>query len=347
MKFTAQQIADVLEGTVNGNPNEEVFKLSKIEEGETGGLTFLSNPKYTSYIYTTKASVAIVSRTFQPNKPITPTLIKVEDPYASFTKILHFYNEVKNNKQGREIPNLISASAKVGENEYIGAFSHIGEHVIIGNNVKIYPNTFIGDNCKIGDNTIIFSGVKIYSETVIGNNCKIHANTIIGSDGFGFVPNKNGEFEAIPQIGNVVIGDCVDIGASTTIDRATMGSTIIRKGVKLDNQIQIAHNVEIGMNTVIASQTGIAGSTKVGQGCMIGGQVGIGGHLKIEDNVKILAKAGVTKNIKAGSVINGNPAINAIQHNKNNVYLKNLSKLIERVEKIEKGIYTQNQLQNE
>jgi UDP-3-O-[3-hydroxymyristoyl] glucosamine N-acyltransferase len=344
MKFTAQQIADVLEGTVQGNPEEEVFKLAKIEEGEKGALTFLSNPKYTSYLYKTKASVAIVNTNFQPEKPITSTLIKVEDPYGAFSKILTFYNEVKNNKQGRETPVFIADSAKIGEQEYIGAFAYIGENVILGNNVKIYPNSFIGDNCKIGENSTIFSGVKIYSDTEIGKNCKIHSNAVIGSDGFGFAPTKSGEYETIPQIGNVIIEDNVDIGSATTVDRATMGSTIIRKGVKLDNQIQVAHNVEIGKNTVIASQTGIAGSTKIGEGCMIGGQVGIGGHIKIGNNVKILAKAGVTKNIKDGSMVNGNPAINVIQHNKNNVHLKNLSKLVAKVEKIEKEINTQNQL---
>lgn len=344
MKFTAQQIAEVLDGTITGNPDEEVFKLCKIEEGEKGGLTFLSNPKYTSYIYTTKASLAIVSKSFHPEKSITPTLIKVDDPYSSFTKILHFYNEVKNNKQGRETPNFIAKTASIGVNEYIGSFVYIGENVIVGENVKIYPNSFIGDNCKIGNNTTIFSGVKIYSETQVGNNCKIHSNTVIGSDGFGFAPNKNGEFEEIPQIGNVIIEDNVSLGSSTTIDRATMGSTIIRKGVKLDNHIQIAHNVEIGKNTVIASQTGIAGSTKIGESCMIGGQVGIGGHLKIANNVKILAKAGVTKNIKENSIVNGNPAINVIQHNKNNVFLRNLSKLVDKVKNIEEILNTQNKL---
>lgn len=344
MKFTAQQIADVLEGTIQGNPEEEVSKLSKIEEGEKGVLTFLSNPKYTSYLYKTKASVVIVDNNFQPEKPITLTLIKVEDPYVAFTKILQFYNEVKNNKQGREQPIFIANSAKIGENEYIGAFAYIGENVVIGKNVKIYPNSFIGDNCKIGENSTIFSGVKIYSDTIIGSNCKIHSNSVVGSDGFGFAPTKSGEYETIPQIGNVIIENNVDVGSGTTIDRATMGSTIIRKGVKLDNQIQVAHNVEIGQNTVIASQTGIAGSTKIGENCMIGGQVGIGGHIKIGNRVKILAKAGVTKNIKDDSMINGNPAINVMQHNKNNVHLKNLSKLVEKVAQIEKEINTQNQL---
>ena len=263
MNFTAQQIADILEGEVFGNPNEEVSKLSKIEEGEKGSLTFLSNPKYNQFLYTTNASIAIVNKSFIPEKNITTTLIKVENAYKSFSKLLEFYNEVKNNKTGREAPHFIANSAKIGGNEYLGAFSYIGENVVIGENVKIYPNSYIGDNTIIGDNCIIFSGVKIYSESEIGNYCKIHSGCIIGSDGFGFAPNEKGEYKAIPQIGNVIIEDNVDIGSATTIDRATLGSTIIRKGVKLDNQIQIAHNVEVGENTVIAAQTGIAGSTKI------------------------------------------------------------------------------------
>ena len=272
MKFTAQQIADILEGEVVGNPDEEVSKLSKIEEGEKGSLTFLSNPKYNPFLYTTNASIAIVDKTFQPEKQIATTLIKVENAYKSFSKLLEFYNEVKNNKVGREQPYFIGDSSKIGENEYIGAFTYVGENVTIGNNVKIYPNSYIGDNSIIGDNTVIFAGVKIYSETKIGKNCKIHSGAIIGSDGFGFAPDEKGEFKAIPQIGNVIIEDNVDIGATSTIDRATLGSTIIRKGVKLDNQIQIAHNVEIGKNTVIAAQTGIAGSTRIGKNCIIGGK---------------------------------------------------------------------------
>jgi UDP-3-O-[3-hydroxymyristoyl] glucosamine N-acyltransferase len=295
MKFKAQQIADILEGDVIGNPEEEVSKLSKIEEGEKGSLTFLSNPKYNAYLYTTNASVAIVNRSLVLEKEVKITLIKVDDAYKSFSKLLEFYNEVKNNKSGREQPNFIAASSEIGENEYIGAFVYIGENVKIGNNVKIYPNTSIGDNSVIGDNTVIFSGVNIYSDTKIGENCKVHSGAVIGADGFGFAPNENGAFKAIPQIGNVIIEDNVDIGAACTIDRATLGATIIRKGVKLDNQIQIAHNVEIGENTVIASQTGVAGSTKIGQNCMIGGQVGIAGHLKIGDNVKILGPKVVSK----------------------------------------------------
>jgi UDP-3-O-[3-hydroxymyristoyl] glucosamine N-acyltransferase len=341
MKFKAQQIADILEGDVIGNPEEEISKLSKIEEGEKGSLTFLSNPKYNSYLYTTNASVAIVNRSLVLEKEVKTTLIKVDDAYKSFSKLLEFYNEVKNNKLGREQPNFIAISSEIGENEYIGAFAFIGEDVKIGNNVKIYPNTYIGDNTIIGDNTVIFSGVKIYSDTKIGENCKVHSGTVIGADGFGFTPNEIGEFKAIPQIGNVIIEDNVDIGAACTIDRATLGATIIRKGVKLDNQIQIAHNVEIGANTVIASQTGIAGSTKIGQNCMIGGQVGIAGHLKIGNNVKILGQTGVTKGLRDNQMVYGTPALNARDYNKSYVYFKNLPKIVSKINQIEKDLKTQ------
>ena len=341
MKFTATQIAEILEGEIVGNPNEEVSKLSKIEEGEKGSLTFLSNPKYNPYLYTTKASVAIVNKSFQPEKEITTTLIKVENAYKAFSKLLEFYNQVKNNKTGRENPHFIATSAKIGKDEYIGAFAYIGENVIIGKNVKIYPNSYIGDNVTIGDNCCIFSGVKIYSETSIGNNCKIHSGAIIGSDGFGFAPNENGEYKAIPQIGNVIIENNVDIGSATTIDRATLGSTIIRSGVKLDNQIQIAHNVEVGKNTVIASQTGIAGSTKIGENCMIGGQVGIVGHIVIGNNVKIQAQSGISKSLKNGEVVQGTPAFSYPDFNKSYVYFRNLPKIAATVNKLEKELNAQ------
>lgn len=341
MKFKAQQIADILEGEVVGNPNEEVSKLSKIEEGEKGSLTFLSNPKYQPFIYTTNASLVIVDKSFQPEKDINATLIKVDDAYKAFSTLLEFYNQVKNNKSGREHPHFISDSAEIGEGEYVGAFSYIGENVRIGKNVKIYPNCFIGDNTTIGDHSTIYAGVKIYSDSQIGNHCTIHSGTTIGSDGFGFAPNEKGEFQAIPQTGNVVIEDHVDVGAGCTIDRATLGSTLIKKGVKLDNQIQIAHNVEIGQNTVIAAQTGIAGSTKVGANCMIGGQVGIIGHLNIGDGVKIQAQSGITKNLKSGDVVQGTPAFGYGDFNKSYVYFRNLPKIVESVNKIEKDIDAQ------
>ncbi len=342
MKFTAQQIAAILDGEVVGNQNEEVFKLSKIEEGEKGSLTFLSNPKYQPYLYTTNASIAIVNNTFQPEKELKVTLIKVENAYKSFSKLLEFYNEVKNNKLGRETPNFISNSVTIGENEYIGAFTYIGENVKIGDNVKIYPNCYIGDNSVIGDNCVLHSGVKIYSETQIGNHCKLHSNCTIGSDGFGFAPNTEGNYVAIPQIGNVIIEDYVDIGAGASIDRATLGSTIIRQGVKLDNQIQIAHNVEIGKNTVIAAQTGIAGSTKIGENCMIGGQVGIVGHLIIGNGVKIQAQSGISKNLKDNEVVQGSPAFGYGDFNKSYVYFRNLPKIVATVNNLEKEWKAQN-----
>ncbi|MFQ3296550.1 MAG: UDP-3-O-[3-hydroxymyristoyl] glucosamine N-acyltransferase [Polaribacter sp.] len=341
MKFKAQQIADILEGEVVGNPDEEVSKLSKIEEGQKGSLTFLSNPKYNSYLYTTNASVAIVNKNFVLEKEVKTTLIKVDDAYKSFSKLLAFYNEVKNNKIGREVPSFIAASSKIGAQEYIGAFAYIGENVVIGENVKIYPNAYIGDNTVIGDNTIIFAGVKIYSDTQIGQNCKIHSGAIIGADGFGFAPDEIGEYKAIPQIGNVIIEDNVDIGAASTIDRATLGATIIRKGVKLDNQVQIAHNVEVGVNTVIASQTGVSGSTKIGKNCMIGGQVGIAGHIKIGNNVKILGQTGVTKSLKDNEIVHGTPALNARDFNKSYVCFKNLPKIASKINQLEKELKAQ------
>jgi len=338
MKFTAQQIAGILEGDVVGNPDVEVSKLSKIEEGTEGSLTFLANPKYQPYIYTTKASVTIVNKTFKPENPIATTLIKVEDAYKSFSKLLEYYNLVKLNKTGVEQPSFISESAKYGDNVYIGAFSYIGDNVSIGNNVKIYPNAYIGDNTEIGDDSIVFSGAKIYSESVIGKNCVINSGCIIGADGFGYAPNENGEYSKVPQTGNVILEDFVDIGAGTTIDRATLGSTIIRKGVKLDNQIQIAHNVEIGKNTVIAAQTGIAGSTKIGENCIIGGQVGIVGHIVIGNNVKIQAQSGIGRNIKDNEVLQGSPALTYGDYNKSYVYFKNLPKIVKDINDLAKKI---------
>ncbi len=341
MKFTAQQISEILEGEVEGNPNEEVFKLSKIEEGEKGSLTFLSNPKYTSFLYTTDASIAIVNSTFVAEKEINTTLIRVEDSYKAFSKLLEFYNQVKLNKSGIEEPNFVSPTAILGANIYLGAFTYIGTNVKIGDDVKLYPNVFIGDNVTIGNGTTIFAGAKIYSESEIGSNCTIHSGVIIGCDGFGFAPNENGSYDKIPQTGNVIIHDNVDIGSATTIDRATLGSTIIRKGVKLDNQIQIAHNVEIDENTVIAAQTGIAGSTKIGKNCQIGGQVGIVGHLTIGNNVRIQAQSGIGRNLKDGATVQGSPALPYADYNKSYVHFKNLSRLADKVHELDKKINNQ------
>ena len=338
MKFTAQQIADILDGVIEGNPNAEVDKLSKIEEGEDGSLTFLSNPKYTSYIYETRASICIVNNSFEKNQPISTTLIKVEDSYEAFSKLLEVYNQIKLDKKGIETPSSISDSAKLGEDPYVGAFTYIGENVVIGDKVKIYPNVYIGDNVNIGNHVTIFAGSKIYSETQIGNHCTFHSGVILGADGFGFSPSENGEYSKIPQIGNVIIEDHVDIGAATTIDRATLGSTIIRKGVKLDNQIQIAHNVEIGEHTAIAAQTGIAGSSKIGKNCLIGGQVGIAGHIKIGDRVKIQAQTGVGRNIKDDEAIQGSPAFGYGDFNKSYVHFRNFPKIVNRLDTIEKQL---------
>ena len=338
MKFTATQIAGILEGEVEGNPQTAVHKLAKIEEGEKGSLTFLANPKYTSYIYSTKASITIVNKDFVPEQEISTTLIKVEDAYKSFSKLLEYYNQVKNNKVGIESPSFVSNSASYGDGFYLGAFSYLGENVQLGANVKVYPNAYIGDNVTIGDNVLVFSGAKIYSESVIGNGCVIHSGAIIGADGFGFTPNENGEYSKVPQTGNVILEDNVDIGAGTTIDRATLGSTVLRKGVKLDNQIQIAHNVEIGEHTAIAAQTGIAGSTKIGKNCLIGGQVGIVGHITIGDRVRIQAQSGIGRNVKDDEVLQGSPALTYGDYNKSYVHFKNLPKIVKTINELEKKV---------
>lgn len=338
MKFTAEQIAGILEGEVVGNPSAEVYKLSKIEEGTLGSLTFLSNPKYQKFIYSTQATITIVNKSFEPEQFIETTLIKVEDAYKAFSKLLEYYNQVKLMKSGIEQPSVVSEGVVYGENLYLGSFCYIGKNVKIGQNVKIYPNSFIGDNVTIGDNCVFFAGVRIYSETEIGTNCTIHSGTIVGSDGFGYAPLEDGTYNKIPQIGNVIIEDNVEVGSCTTIDRATLGSTIIRKGVKLDNQIQVAHNVEIGENTVIASQTGIAGSTKIGKNCIIGGQVGIAGHLVIGNGVRIQAQSGVGKNIKDEEVLQGSPTFGYSDWNKSYVHFKNLPKIVSELETLKKQV---------
>ncbi len=340
LKFTAKQISDILNGTVIGNPEVEVHKLSKIEEGDQGSLTFLSNPKYNSWLYTTHASVVIVKEDFVPDREVESTLIKVDDPYLAFTKVLEYYNQIKLHKSGLESPHFMDKSVVYGSDLYLGAFSYLSANVRIGNNVKIYPNVFIGENVIIGNNTTIFAGSKIYSESEIGDDCTIHSGTVIGCDGFGFAPNKNGDYSKIPQTGNVIIENNVDIGAGTTIDRATLGSTIIRTGVKLDNQIHIAHNVEIGKHTVIAAQTGVAGSTKIGNNCKIGGQVGIVGHITIGDNVQIQAQSGIGKSIPDNETVQGSPAIPYHDFNKSYVHFKNLPKITSRLDDLDKKLET-------
>ena len=333
MNFTAGQIADQLDGTIVGNRDVDINALSKIEEARKGSLTFLANPKYTEYIYSTDASATIVSNDFQPTEKITTTLIKVKDPYSSFTTILELFNSDKSKKIGISKKSEIDKSSNVPKSSYVGHFSKIGKKSIIGEHCIIEDQVYIGENVKIGDNSKIYPGTKILDDTIVGDNCIIHSNCSIGSDGFGFAPNDDGTYRKIPQTGNVIIGNDVEIGSNSTIDRATIGSTIISDGVKLDNQIQIAHNVEIGTNTAIAAQSGIAGSTKIGKNCMIGGQVGIIGHLKIGDNVKIQAQAGVTTNIDSNARITGTPAIPFMNYNKSYIHFKNLPEIVKKIDK--------------
>lgn len=334
MEFSAQQIAGILQGTIEGNADVKISKLSKIEEGVPGSISFLANPLYTSYIYNTKASIVIVNKDFEATAPISSTLIRVESAGNAFTKLLEMYNQVKLNKVGVHPQSFISDSATVGENLYLGAFAFIGENVKIGNNVKIYPQVYIGDNTTIGDNTMIFAGVKIYSDSVIGKNCIFHSGTVIGSDGFRFAPEN--DHKKVPQIGNVIIEDDVEIGANCAIDRATLGSTILRKGVKFDNLIHIAHNVEVGEHTYIAAHNVIAGSTTVGKNCMFSGQVGIIGHLKIADNTVVAAQSGLSKNTRKGEAYMGSPAFEVSKYRKSYIHFRNLESIVERIEKLEK-----------
>ena len=333
MNLTAGHIADQINGTVVGDRNIDIFNISKIEEGSKGSLTFLANPKYTEFIYTTKASAAIVSSDFEPTERIELTLIKVKDPYSSFTTILELFDKDLSKRKGISQLTDVDKSSKISDSAFIGSFSTVGENSIIGEKCIIENQVFIGNNVEIGKGCLIYPGVKILDDTIIGQNCIIHSSTTIGSDGFGFAPNDDGSYKKIPQTGNVVIGDNVEIGSNSTIDRATLGSTIISNGVKLDNQIQVAHNVEIGENTAIAAQSGVAGSTKIGKNCMIGGQVGIIGHIKIGDNVKIQAQAGVTSNIESNSRVTGTPAISYMNYNKSYVHFKNLPEIVKKIDK--------------
>lgn len=337
MEFSAEQIAGLLNGKIEGDANCKVNDLSKIEEGKAGTLTFLANPKYTEYIYTTGASIAIVNDSFvaEQSLPKTLTLIRVADAYACFAKLLAVYNDMLESKSGIEQPSFIDPSAKIGKDVYIGAFAYIGQNVVVEDGAKIYPQAYLGDNVKVGKNTKIFSGVKVYHNCKIGNECTIHASTVIGADGFGFAPNSENNYQKVPQIGNVIIEDHVEVGSNVSIDRATLGSTIIRKGAKIDNLIQIAHNVEIGENTVIASQTGIAGSTKLGKNMMIGGQVGIIGHLKIADGVKIAAQSGIGQNIEEpNSIVQGSPAFGIGDYKRSYVLFRSLPRLNEQMNKL-------------
>jgi UDP-3-O-[3-hydroxymyristoyl] glucosamine N-acyltransferase len=336
MEFTLKQVADILQGIVEGNPDDKVWTLSKIEEGSKGSVSFLANPQYTPHLYTTNATAVIVANDFNPEKDFKCSLIRVADPYKAFAMLLEAYDRFKNDKKGIEQPSFVANNVVLPNDVYVGAFAYIGSGAKIGSNVKIYPHAFIGNDVIIGTNSVIHSGVKIYAGMIIGNNCIIHAGTVVGSDGFGFAPSSDGRYQKVPQLGTVINEENVEIGANTTIDRATIGSTVIRNGVKLDNLIQVAHNVEVGENTVIAAQTGLSGSTKVGKGVMIGGQVGTAGHLSIADGVKVAGRSGITKSIsQANSTVTGYPATDNNTALRAQVYMKNLPNLEKRVKELE------------
>ena len=335
--FSAQQIAMMIQGKVEGDATVTVSQFGKIEEATAGQISFLANPKYEEFLYTTKASILIINENLVLKSALTATLIRVPDAYAAFATLLTKYQELKTqNLSGIQTPSYIAKTAQLGENHFVAAFAHIGEQVKMGKNVKIFPNVVVGENVIIGDNVVLHPGVIIYADCVLGNNITIHSGTIIGSDGFGFAPTADGSFQKVPQLGNVVIEDNVEIGSNTTIDRATIGSTVIRKGVKLDNLIQVAHNAELGENTVIAAQTGISGSTKIGKNVMVGGQVGFAGHISIADGVKIAAQSGVTKGVKTpNATLTGNPAGDHNTSLRAQVYMKNLPNLEKRVKELE------------
>lgn len=338
MKITAGQIAALVNGKIEGNPDVIISTYSKIEEGKTGSLTFLSNPKYTQHIYTTNASAVLVKDDFVPERPIETTLIRVADPYSTLATLLSMVSEMlRPKKVGIEQPSFVSEGVEVPSDAYVGAFAYIGANVKIGKGVQIYPQAYIGDGVVIGDNTIVYSGAKVYYGCKIGNNCILHSGCVVGSDGFGFAP-KNGSFEKIAQIGIVELQDNVEIGANTTIDRATMGATVIKKGVKLDNLIQIAHNVEVGENTVMAAQVGIAGSTKIGKNNMFGGQVGIAGHITIGDYNEFGAQAGIPNSVGDKTRLLGTPAINALDYARMQVHMKRLGQVFSDVKEIKKEI---------
>ncbi|HQV59726.1 MAG: UDP-3-O-(3-hydroxymyristoyl)glucosamine N-acyltransferase [Chitinophagaceae bacterium] len=337
MQFPAAQIALIVKGKIEGDPNTTVNSFGKIEEAKEGQLSFLANPKYEDYLYSTKASVIIVNENFEAKQPVNATLIRVPDAYTAFATLLSKYQEIKQQQlSGIQQPVFIAPTATYGQNVFIGAFAYLGENVVVGNNTKIYPNVYVGDNVTLGENSILHPGVKIYHDCKVGNNVIIHAGTVIGSDGFGFAPQADGSFIKVPQIGNVVIEDNVEIGSNTTIDRATIGSTLIKSGAKLDNLIQIAHNVEVGNSTVIAAQAGISGSTKIGNGVMIGGQAGLAGHLHVADGSKINAQAGLGKSLKTpNTAVTGSPAYEYNKAIRSQSMARNLPELEKRVKELE------------
>lgn len=339
MNLTAKQIADIVQGNIIGDENVEISTVAKIEEGKSGCLSFLGNLLYEKYLYTTQSSIVLVNNDFTPSTDVQATLIKVPDAYKAFAQILEIFQKEKEHYlSGIEYPSFIHPTAQISKSIYVGAFSYISSNAVIGANVKIYPNVFIGENVTIGENTIIYSGVKIYKDCKIGSNCIIHSNTVVGADGFGFVSTDHSN-KKIPQIGNVIIEDNVEIGSNTSIDRATIGSTIIHKSVKLDNLIQIAHNVEIGEGTMIAAQCGISGSSKIGKNCMFGGQTGVVGHVNIADEVKIAAQSGISSNInEKGILIQGSPAFNSDKYKKSYVHFKHLPEIAEQIKKLTEEI---------
>lgn len=339
MQFTAKEISLLLNGTLEGNPDVKVHQLAKIEDAQEGSLSFLANPKYEAFLYTTNASVVIVNQDLIIDKPINPTIIRVKDAYSSFSVLLDKYNSIKLDKKGIEELSFIHPNAKIGKDVYIGAFAYIATDAVIGDGAKIYPHCYVGDAVKIGDQTTLHSGVKIYHDCMIGKRVTIHSSTVIGGDGFGFAPQANGVYTKVSQIGNVIIEDDVEIGANTCIDRATMGSTIIKKGVKLDNLIQIAHNAEIGQNTVIASQTGISGSAKIGESCIIGGQVGVVGHISLAKGTQIQAKSGINKSIEdEGKKWGGAPATSFNNYMRSQVIIQRLPEMERKIEELQKAL---------
>lgn len=345
MEFSAQNIASLLKGEVIGDVNVKVSGVSKIEEGQPGTLTFLANPKYENFIYSTRASIVLVNKDFEPKSTVSATLVRVDNAYQSLAVLLDLYVQNKfSYRVGIENPTSIDTTAKLGNDIYVGAFTSIGRNVKIGDNVKIFPQVSVGENVTIGNNCILYAGVRIYDDTKIGNNCIIHSGAVIGSDGFGFAPQSDGTYKKIPQIGNVVIEDDVEIGANTTVDCGTFGSTIIRKGAKIDNLVQIAHNCEIGENTVIAGQSGMAGSTKVGKNCRFAGQVGLAGHLTIGDNVQIGAQSGVSKSIRDNEIVLSSPAVNYKDAIKTYTIIRNLPKLREEVIQLQKDVKSLKQI---
>lgn len=337
MKFTALQIATHISGRIEGDESIAVNGFSKIEEGKQGDISFLANPKYEDHLYSTNASIVVVSNVLELKEPVKPTLIRVSDPYASFAKLMrHYQNLLTTNMVGIEQPSFIHPTATIGKDVYIAAFSYIGENALIGNNAKIYPHSYVGNGAKVGDHSTIFAGVKIYHNCVIGNHVLIHAGSVIGGDGFGFAPQTDGTYKKVPQLGNVIVEDFVEIGANVCVDRATMGSTIIRKGTKLDNLVQIAHNVEVGENTVVAAQAGVSGSTKIGNHVTIGGQAGIVGHIHIADGTKINGQSGVSKSIReSDTTVTGTPAFDFSASMRSQAIFRKLPELDKKIKELE------------